>query len=170
MPKLEKIDNKLYKILLEKSFGKIQSNYFAKDTKFFGELYTEFHMEYYYETMAYNKLKGQDIIFFDPDTGIEMPSKKMSERYKYVSYRILSQYWNKNKSLIIFQHKDHQSDTLKSKKKKLFECLKCEDKSFLIVNSKKVYYLCIINDIHNKIINNIKYFCIKNKDLGYNLI
>jgi hypothetical protein len=168
-PRLEINDKYLYNILLKRNFNKIQSGYFSENTKYYDKIYKEFNMEYIYETLAFNELKGQDIIFFDPDTGIEMPSKKLSERYKYVSYRILSEYWNENKSLIIFQHKD-RGDTLEDKKKSLIQCLECNQNDILIVNSKKVYYICVINKKHKNIRESIINLCKNNNKLKYCII
>jgi len=114
-PELKKIDNVLYNILSKRIFSKI-INYFSENIEEYREEYKKFSFEYKYETDAFNKLRKQDIIFFDPDTGIETPSKKLSERYKYISYRTITKYWNDNKTLIIFQHKDRQKDMLKGKK------------------------------------------------------
>lgn len=169
-PELKKFDNELYDIMLKRNLCKIQSEYFTKNTKFYGEKHEKFHMEYLYEISAFYELRNQDIIFFDPDTGIEMPSKKLSERYKYISYRILSKYWNENKTLIIFQHKDHQIKTLEDKKGKIIECLKCNKNDILMVNSKKVNYICVINKKHTELKNSIREFCEKYIKLGYDII
>jgi len=87
-PELKKIDNVLYNILSERIFSKI-IKYFNENIEEYREEFKKFNLEYKYEIDAFNKLKKQDIIFFDPDTGIEMPSKKLSERYKYISYRTI---------------------------------------------------------------------------------
>jgi len=168
-PLLEKIDKELFKILSEMDFKKFQSKYFNKDTKYYNGIYKDFHMEYFNETSAFNELKNQDIIFFDPDNGIEMPSKKLSERNKYVPYRILTKYWNENKTLVIFQHKDRNIEALNKKINNLVECLKCKKDNILVVNSKKVFYICVINKLHENIKNNIKVFC-KNNVSEYNII
>ena len=167
-PELKEKDEILFNKLSKRKFSEI-IEYFGGNVEEYKEKYKEFYLEYKYETEAFNKLKKQDIIFFDPDNGIEMPSKKISERYKYISYRTITKYWNNNNTLIIFQHKDHQKDTLNEKKENLIKCLKCNKNDIVIVNSKKVYYICIINKKHIKIKNVIEIFCKENDNLGYKI-
>jgi len=165
---LKNIDNNLYNILSKRVFSKI-IKYFGEEVEEYKDEYDKFNLEYKYETNAFNKLKKQDIIFFDLDTGIEMPSKKLSERYKYISYRTITKYWIENKTLIIFQHKDRQKNMLKEKKSKLINCLGCNKNDILIVDIKKVYYICIIHKNHIGIKNAIKNFCNKYKNIGYKI-
>jgi len=167
-PELKKVDDVLYNILSKRIFNKI-IKYFSKNIEEYREEYKKFNLEYKYETDAFNKLRKQDIIFFDPDTGIEMPSTKLSERYKYISYRTITKYWNDNKTLIIFQHKDRQKDMLKEKKGNLIDCLGCNKNDILIVDIKKVYYICIINKKHIEIKNIIENFCNKYNNIGYKI-
>ena len=167
-PELEKIDDVLYNILSERKFSKI-IKYFDEKVEEYRDEYREFNLEYKYETDSFNKLRKQDIIFFDPDTGIEMPSKKLSERYKYISYRTITKYWNDNKTLIIFQHKDRQKITLNEKRENLPSCLGCSKNDILIVDIKKVYYICIINKKHIGIKNAVEYFCNKYYNIGYKI-
>jgi len=167
--KLEKIDTVLYNILLKRKFSDIIKYFNENNIKDYREEYKIFHLEYKYETDAFNKLKKQDIIFFDPDTGIEMPSKKLSERYKYISYRTITKYWNEKKTLIIFQHKDRKKNALNEKKENLINCLDCSKNDILIVNTRKVYYICIINKKHISIKTSIKDFCKKYSNIGYKI-
>ena len=166
-PTLKDIDGELYDILVEKEFANIQTKYFGKNVKYYGELLEHYFMEYAYEVNAFDALKSQEIIFFDPDNGIETPSTKMSKRNKFVSYRTMAKYWNNNNSLIIFQHKDRERNSLKAKKANLMQCLKCKETNILIVNTKKVYYICLINEKHKNIVANIHDFCKENQKLGY---
>lgn len=169
-PELKSEDNDLFKILINGNFSNIQEKYFNANTKYFNKEYKEFHKEYIYEEMAFNELKSQDIIFFDPDTGIEMPGKYLSERYKYIAYRTLCKYWEENKTLIIFQYKDRKKYSLEEKKKNICDCLKCNKNDIVIVDSKYVYYICIINKKHDKIKKYINSFCNEYSKLGYKII
>jgi hypothetical protein len=169
-PELENEDKNLYKILAEGKFSNIEIKYFNHNTKYYTEEHKEFHKEYIYEKAAFSELKNQDVIFFDPDNGIEMPSKSLSERYKYISYRTISKYWNINRTLIIFQYKDHQKYSLKTKKENLCSCLGCKSSDILIINSKYVYYICIINKQHEKIKKYIHAFCNEYLKLGFEIV
>jgi hypothetical protein len=55
-------------------------------------------------------LKNTDIIFLDPDNGIqtEKVKKTQSKANKYVFKDEIKQYYDSDKSLIIYNHKDHK--------------------------------------------------------------
>jgi hypothetical protein len=168
-PVLREYDPVLYDILKNNDFTKLQNAYFNKGTKYYGKENIEIHLEYQYEKNAFQELKNQDVIFFDPDNGLEMPSKPLGQRYKYIPYRIAARYWNEDKSIIIFQHKDRKTEPINIKVKKICECILCNKKDIIIVNSKKVHYICIINKRHKNLTKNITDFCRVHNKLGYNI-
>lgn len=51
-------------------------------------------------------LGGSDLLFFDPDNGIEVPSKAIGQKNssKYIYWKELSESWKHAKSLFVFQH------------------------------------------------------------------
>lgn len=51
-------------------------------------------------------LSGSDLLFFDPDNGIEVPSKAIGQKgsSKYVFWNELVESWKHAKSLLVFQH------------------------------------------------------------------
>ena len=55
---------------------------------------------------ALAKLNGAKLLFFDPDNGLEVPSKPMGrkESSKYVYWEELTAAWERNASLLVFQH------------------------------------------------------------------
>jgi len=170
------IDEKLY-MILEKSILindrnilNIEKDYFNNNTKYFNDLYEKYFLEGIYEENAFNYLINQDIIYFDPDNGIEIESIKKGNKYKYLSYRQILRYWNENKSLIIFQFKDFKKYSIYDKFKNLIECLKCLEENILIINIERVYYFCLINNNHKGLKNNILNFIDNNKELKYNII
>jgi hypothetical protein len=57
-------------------------------------------------TKALTKFTGIDLLFFDPDNGIEVKSKGMGRRgsNKYVFWREIQVAWSCGSSLLIFQH------------------------------------------------------------------
>jgi hypothetical protein len=55
---------------------------------------------------AASALCGADLLFFDPDNGIEVPSKPMGRKdsSKYVYSEELQKAWKQKSSLLVFQH------------------------------------------------------------------
>lgn len=53
-----------------------------------------------------DELGGVDLLFFDPDNGIEVPSKRMGQKNssKYVYWQELKMAWKHASSLLVFQH------------------------------------------------------------------
>jgi hypothetical protein len=51
-------------------------------------------------------LDESDVLFFDPDNGIEVPSKAIGQKdsSKYIYWEELTESWNRAKSLFVFQH------------------------------------------------------------------
>ena len=55
---------------------------------------------------AFDETANCDLVFFDPDTGLEIKSIKSHEKYgpKYTFFEELTPYLQRNQSLIIYQH------------------------------------------------------------------
>ena len=55
---------------------------------------------------ALTELNGSDLLFFDPDNGIEVPTIPMGRKgsSKYVYWEDLAKAWELNRSLLVFQH------------------------------------------------------------------
>ncbi|GJQ24506.1 hypothetical protein BIY37_05415 [Candidatus Brocadia sapporoensis] len=75
--------------------------------RFFGALVTDSLAE----RIAWRKdmfavLDGSDLLFFDPDNGIEVPSKAVGRKdsSKYIYWEELTESWKRAKSLLVFQH------------------------------------------------------------------
>lgn len=51
-------------------------------------------------------LRGTDFLFFDPDNGIEVPSKPIGRKdsSKFIYWEELQRAWTQNSSLLVFQH------------------------------------------------------------------
>ena len=127
-------------------------NYFKKNVKYFIEKHEHFYMDHFYQKNSIEKLKNQEIIFFDPDNGIEVLSTNNKNKFKYVSYSLLANYWKMGKTLIIYQHKDRNKESTNEKINYLCETLKCN--KFLnieIVRKGNVKYIFIINKKHFKL-------------------
>ncbi|MDR2869158.1 MAG: hypothetical protein LBV04_01785 [Deferribacteraceae bacterium] len=75
------------------------------DATFYGELLdTQSRKEWHKK--ALEKLKGCELIFLDPDNGLEI-SKQDS---KHVNYTEVADYFKAGASVIIYQHNDHRGE------------------------------------------------------------
>ena len=74
---------------------------------FFGDIVPDIKINrsvWYKRALA--TLNGSEVLFFDPDNGIEVPSKPMGrkESSKYIYWEELQAAWKQNASLLVFQH------------------------------------------------------------------
>jgi hypothetical protein len=60
-----------------------------------------------------SKIGKADIVFFDPDNGIEVKSVKISglRANKYCYYKEIDEYFSRGKSLIIYNHRSRQQES-----------------------------------------------------------
>ncbi len=61
---------------------------------------------------AQRRLKGCDIVFLDPDNGLEVNSTKPYDitGNKYVTYQEAAQYYAEGKSVLIYNHRDRSTE------------------------------------------------------------
>jgi len=147
------IDPELYELLLENRHKGVKyiKPYFKKNlpkkTEYYEEELKNDIENNVYEEKAIDKLKNKDIIFFDPDTGIEVSGMKKNEKYKYVTYQLLVEFWRRGKSLIIYQHiridNEKTYEWLVKKVRKLYDAIN-QEANVILVKTKKVYYICFI--------------------------
>jgi hypothetical protein len=158
-------DNELYLLLKDppKNVEGIKK-YFKKGTKFFSEMHRDFYLDYIYNKNAINKLIGCDIIFFDPDNGIEMPSTNNNNKFKFVSYGQLFDFWNIGKTLIIYQHSDRKKKSTETKIENLCKLLKCKEADIFVIKRGQVKYFVIINKEHYSLKKKITEFLNNNKE------
>jgi len=112
--------------------------------KYFKQMHEHYSHDFEYEENAIKCLGGQDIIFFDPDNGIEVNSTTNKNKYKYVSYRLLKRFWDLGKSLIIFQYEGRNSKLTDGKIEVLYNLLRKEP-NIVTVKKGNVKYICVIN-------------------------
>lgn len=142
-------DPSLYKLLTtckDRDVKYIKS-YFPKNTKYFDRLHEDYSMDLIYEDESIAKLQNQEVIFFDPDNGIEVPSTNNINRYKFVSYRLLLKFWKLGKSLIIYQHGSRIKGQTDEKIRILYNLI---GKTANVITVKKgnVTYICFIQRKH----------------------
>jgi hypothetical protein len=106
-----------------------------------------------YITKAIDKTKECDIIFFDPDNGIEIPSVKKDHLYapKYVYYDDLERFFKRQQSLVIYHHicrNGKAKDQIRTKMIEIASKLGCQEtcalwyhggtaRAFFVIPSKK---------------------------------
>ncbi|HWR22271.1 MAG TPA: hypothetical protein VN366_02240 [Feifaniaceae bacterium] len=85
---------------------------------------------------AHEKLKACDIVFLDPDNGVEIKSKKPHHKAgnKYVTYQEAAQYYATGASVLIYNHHDRSKEEIYIERFQRF----CE-----IPQTKNANLLCI---------------------------
>jgi hypothetical protein len=138
--------------LLNGSKGKNVNNvkpYFPIKTKYFDVIHEDILSEILYRENAFKKLCKQEIIFFDPDNGLEVSSTNNKNKFKYLSYDILKQFWNNGNSMIVYQHLARDKMYLEDKINKITELLKCHRiGNIKVVRKGNVDYIFIIQKEH----------------------
>jgi len=160
-----KKDEKLYKLLEQYRHKNVKhiKSYFPKNTKYYDQKLENYFMDFIYEEEAIIELKNQDIIFFDPDNGIEVPSMKNSDKYKFVTYRLLVKFWNLGKSLIIYQHEGRNKGQTNEKIKILYDLIN-RQANIITVKKGNVTYICVIQGGNHYIVKDELVNFRKNKE------
>ena len=119
--------HQMHEIVLEKKYRNIkgieEGSVLPKRTIFYGELLRndripsqqKASIRNSWHLAALNALKRADIVFLDPDNGIETPKMSSFHRIssKHVSFEEISDYYNKRgQSVIIYNHKSHQEESI----------------------------------------------------------
>jgi hypothetical protein len=160
-------DQKLFGIL-NKFKNRDVSNikpYFPPKTKYYNELHQEYHLKNIYTKNSFEKLSKQDIVFFDPDNGLEVLSTNNKNKFKYLSYDTLEIFWNNGNSIIVYQHMSRDKKSLENKIKKITELLNCyKIGNINIVRNKFVDYIFIIQKKHYLLHDIIADFVNKNNE------
>jgi hypothetical protein len=125
--------------------------YFPSKTRYYDCLHKEYFKDFVYDEEAVSKLKNQDVIFFDPDNGIEVASTTNKKKYKFVSYRLLYNFWKLGKSLIIFQYEGRIKGQTNEKIRILYNLI---GKQANVITAKKgnVTFICMIQGKEHYII------------------
>jgi hypothetical protein len=120
-------------------------HFFKNNTRYYDTLLVDNCNVKIYEEEAFTKLKKLNVVFFDPDNGIEVKSTNKKNLFKYLSYDLIKKFWNNGNSLIIYQHSDRIKDSLNKKIIQLENHLNCEKiRNIEIIKIKNVYYIFII--------------------------
>lgn len=103
-----------------------------------------------------DKLKNQDVLFFDPDNGLEVSScgKLSKGAVKYVFFDEIIEAFSKEKTIVIYQHINHNHSFEEHVKLRIEQLeislgiAKESIKAISFKNDKRRFYLTIVNDKH----------------------
>jgi hypothetical protein len=99
------------------------------------------------------KISGKDLVFFDPDNGIEVTSKKPGRKdySKYVAWDEMKMAWEKGCSILIYQHFPHKTHEVFASEK-VFELKKLTGSNFIrAFKASQVLYLLVGQEKHRVI-------------------
>ena len=105
-----------------------------------------------FHTKCLEHLKHVDLVFFDPDNGIEIKSKPYGcpGSNKYVFVRELKAHWEVGKSILVYQHFPHQDHDLfiNTQCQRLCETLQISSANILALTTKHVVFFLIMQIKH----------------------
>lgn len=91
----------------------------------------------------------QDVVFFDPDNGIEVASTNKKNVHKYVTWNEIIKTFNSGKSVLIYQHfsRSSRESFIKNKMKEIKQRI---DAPVLSLKVKHSVYFFVIQEKHKK--------------------
>jgi hypothetical protein len=169
--KEENKDKILFSVLNDSKNVNGIKKYFPKKVSYFDNIHEQYFLNSLYQKSAFDKLNKKDIIFFDPDNGLEVLTTDNKKRYKYLSYDILEKYWANGNSMIVYQHLSRDKSALENIIKKIEELLKCSKYGNIeIIKKGNVAYIFIIQKRHFLLHDIIADFINKNIEYKINEI
>ena len=167
--KLRKIekdkDTTLYSILNNSENILGINAYFSKKVGYFDNIYEHYFLNSVYQKKAFDKLNKKDIIFFDPDNGLEVISTNNKNKYKYLSYDTIEKYWTNGNSMIIYQHLSRDKNALDNITQKIEELLNCSRHGNIkFIKKGNVAYIFIMQKKHFLLHDVIANFVNKNSE------
>jgi hypothetical protein len=128
-----------------------ERNLFLPNTRFFGDVVPDGKSERsLWFKNAEAALAGTDLVFFDPDNGIEVPTKPRGRKNssKYVFWDELSEIWKGGKSLLIFQHfaRKKRDEYVSILSQNLAKC--APGASISPIRSPNVLFLLACHEVH----------------------
>lgn len=176
--KYRKCDEELYYILKninDKSKRNVdsiqQSTIFPDNTLFYKEILdykketnwikrNELRKNWHERALKY--LSGSDIIFLDPDNGLQVKSKSLTSEKgnKYIGYNELEDYFNLGKSIIFYNHRERKpEEEYLNKFRQLKECSTFKTSQIIGLKFKRGTIRDYIFILQPKHVNAIKFCC-----------
>ena len=108
-----------------------------------------------YMRQAFRQLQDQDLIFFDPDNGIEVksqPSSRTTSSHKHLYLREILPFWRNGSSILIYQHWDRRNHdiTIAQKREEVASSLGISQRSLYVFRTNSVMFLLIPNIRHRR--------------------
>lgn len=107
---------------------------------------TQFHKQ------CMEHLKHVDLVFFDPDNGIEIQSRPVGRKHsnKYVLLNELQAHWTAGKSLLIYQHftRQKREEFIDTQCQRLCEKLQISRANILALTTPQVVFFLIMQTKH----------------------
>jgi len=137
-----------------------QSKALPSNTLFFSETIPFGTRRFDWHSESLTQLAKSDIIFYDPDNGLEINScgKLHQKAVKYVFFDEVRDTFHAGKSIIIYQHANRSKsleDQIQLRIDQLTNCLPISDKDIMIVNLRQEssrFYIIIKQPIHSEAI------------------
>jgi hypothetical protein len=146
----------------DKSINSIhQSKIFPLGTRYFSETIPFETARFEWHTLSLNSLKECDVIYYDPDNGLEIKSvgKLHPKSIKYVFYDEIRDTYQTGKSIVIYQHNNRSKNLkcqIEERLKELRGCLPVSKSQISVVSSNMGtgrYFLIIKQKDHSEILN-----------------
>lgn len=150
---------KLRKIVIEDKNRNLKtiesSEILPSETKYFADEIPNGTKRFNWHKKSLDYLKKCDLIFYDPDNGLERGSygKLSNKAKKFVFFDEIIDAFKQEKSIIIYQHLSRQKtiDDVNKRIEQLRDCLPVKEENVKTVySSSQRYYLIIIQDKHLK--------------------
>jgi hypothetical protein len=142
----------------KRCIAEIENSGLLENTKFFSKLVpTNSEDRRNYFQKLFQQSQDVDIIFFDPDNGIEVPSKpsnrKDSEKFLY--WLEIQEAYRRNHSLLIYQHfpRENRETYTNRMSAKIFE--KCEAEALYSFRTHSVVYFLVLQKQHVESIESV---------------
>lgn len=99
---------------------------------------------------GYEALSNADLIFFDPDNGLEVKSspKGSFKGPKYVFIDHLKDYFDNGKSLIIYQHRDRSKKCYEKRLQQLRDNFEADISHIIFTKGSQRAYFFVLQDEH----------------------
>lgn len=94
-----------------RSVAQIENAQLLKNSLYWNELLEAKNRDKWH-SKALNKLSNQDVIFLDPDNGLEVKSIKPYSKNgnKYTTYQEVKDYYTQGSTVIVYNHRDRKSE------------------------------------------------------------
>lgn len=141
-----------------RNIGSIQqSEIFHSNTLYFSEIIPFETERFLWHESSLKYLETCDIIFYDPDNGLEVKSigKLHPNAKKYIYYDEIREAFRKGKSLVIYQHSNRSANSeiqIETRIQQLINCLSISKKEIRVVHSQMGsgrYFIIIKQNNHS---------------------